>query len=368
MANWSNDVSVPILKIALVGAGLIGERHARLVSGQDDLELCAVIDPSQKSIELAKELSSSHFADIDSFLQSELSCDGVIIATPNETHRPFAVKCLKHQLPCLIEKPLAANSNDAHAIYEAAQTTGVAVLVGHHRRHHKISGELKHKIDKGDFGQLVGAQLTWMLRKPDDYFQQGEWRTQKGGGPVWINLIHEIDLLRYFMGEIIEVSAFTSNVVRDHAVEDTGVINMRCENGALVSVIVSDAAPSPWHFEGGSGENPNISHTGYGGMRIFGTKGAIEFPSLTSWAHETKDGHWGLPIHANDRAVQKVLGSEVALKAQLYNFVNMIINDAPPLVSALDGVQSVRIIEAIHQSAKVGKSVRVAAGEILNNK
>ena len=355
------------LNIVVVGAGLIGERHARLISQLDGFDLCAIVDPSENSKSLANELEAKHFESLSSFIESKILCDGAIIATPNETHREFALSCFEKGLPCLIEKPLAANSEDAIAIAKASLKADIPVLVGHHRRHHSVSTKLKEKIETKELGKLVGAQLTWMLRKPDEYFKEGKWRTQKGGGPIWINLIHEIDLLRYFMGEIVEVSAFTSNVVRDHAVEDTGVINMRCENGALVSIIVSDATPSPWHFEGGSGENPNISHTGYGGMRIFGTKGSIEFPSLRSWAHETKDGHWGLPIHANNQTVQEALGSEIALTSQLQNFVNMITNGATPLVSVLDGVQSVRIIEAIHQSAKNGKSVRVATGEIFNN-
>jgi predicted dehydrogenase len=350
-----------ILKIAVVGAGLIGERHARLVNALLGFELCAIIDPSEHSRKIAKELSVSHFADLNTFLESGTECGGAIIATPNETHRAFALSCFDKGIACLIEKPLAANSEDAIAIAEACRRSNTPVLVGHHRRHHSVSRVLKEKIEHGDLGQLVGAQLTWMLRKPDDYFEAGEWRIQKGGGPIWINLIHEIDLLRYFMGDITEVSAFVSNAVRGNAVEDTGVINMRCKNGAVVSAILSDATPSPWHFEGGSGENPNIAKTGQSGLRIFGTKTSIEFPSLAQWQHDNDQGHWGTQINKTIHQVNDALDGETALTQQLKNFGNVIRGKEEPLVSAQDGVQSVRVVEAIHKSANDGSTVKISS-------
>lgn len=347
------------LKIALLGAGLIGERHAKLLHKLDGFELCAIVDPSEKTKNLASVLEAQYFADISGFLNAGINCDGVIIATPNDTHRSFALQCFDKGLPCLIEKPLAANSEDASAILAASERADLSVLVGHHRRHHTVSRLLKEKIENGELGQLVGAQLTWMLRKPDDYFAAGEWRIKKGGGPIWINLIHEIDLLRYFMGEIVEVSAFVSNIIRGNAVEDTGSINMRCKNGALISAMLSDCAPSPWHFEGGSGENPNIAKTGQGGLRIFGTKGAIEFPSLDQWKHADDEGHWGTPIFSQMHEQDMALGDETALTAQLANFADVIRNGEQPLVSARDGLQSVRVIEAIHQSADSGETIKI---------
>jgi len=350
------------LRVAVIGAGLIGERHARLVAELPNFVLSAIVDPAKNSQKLAEELDASHFSDISVFLENKPSCDGVIIATPNETHRPFALACFEKGLPCLIEKPLAANSEDANAIALASAELDITVLVGHHRRHHHVSRALKAKIDKGELGQLVGAQLTWMLRKPDDYFAAGAWRIQKGGGPIWINLIHEIDLLRYFMGEIVEVSAMTSNKLRGTEVEDTGVINMRCENGALISAMLSDCTPSPWHFEGGSGENPNISRTGEGGLRIFGTSASIEFPSLNQWRHENDNGHWGTPIHAAKDQHETSLGGEAALTAQLQNFANAIRGTEKPLVTAHDGLQSVRVVEAIHQSAMTSSIININTG------
>ncbi len=355
MANRGNDVSAEHreLNIAVIGAGLIGERHVQLVNALADFNLFATVDPVNRP---SSNDTVPHFENIEEFLAASDGCEGVIIATPNHTHKSIAEKCMRNGLACLIEKPLAANSVDAVGILKVSEDTGCPVLVGHHRRHHAVSLQLKEIIESGKLGRLVGAQLSWMLLKPDEYFAAGDWRTKAGGGPVWINLIHEIDLLRFFMGEITEVSAMLSNAVRGTEAEDSGVINMRFENGAIASAILSDTAPSPWHFEGGSGENPNIARTGEDGLRVFGTKGAISFPSMTYWAHENEEGHWGTRIDSSTVAQSSSMGGEAALTAQLTHFGKIIRDGESPLVSARDGLQSVRVVETIHRAAVPGKT------------
>lgn len=347
------------VRIAVIGAGLIGERHARLVHEIDALELSAVIDPAIDACGILQGENVRSFNSFAAFLESEIECDGVVIATPNQTHRGIALDCMERGLACLIEKPLAANSDDALAILEASEKTGCPVLVGHHRRHHTVSRQLKEIIDAGKLGRIVGAQLSWMLRKPDDYFAAGDWRTKSGGGPVWINLIHEVDLLRFFVGEITEVSAMLSSAVRGTEAEDTGVLNLKFENGAIASAILSDTAPSPWHFEGGSGENPNIVITKEDGLRIFGTDGAISFPSMTHWKHSTSDGHWGTEISPSSIVAMPQMSGETALTTQLQHFAAVIEKGESPLVNARDGLQSVRVVEAIHLAARTGKTETV---------
>lgn len=348
-----------ILKFALVGAGLIGVRHAHAIAQHPHAGLSVIIDPAAPAQKLAEDLGARHFSDIDQFFASGEAIDAVIIATPNNTHRPFALAFIEKGVPCLIEKPLAANSEDALAIVKASQQAGVPVLVGHHRRHHDVSHVMRQKIDQGAFGQIVGGQLTWMLRKPDEYYDAGKWRIEKGGGPIWINLIHEIDLVRYFLGEIVAVSAMASNDVRGNEVEESAVINMRFESGAMLSAIVSDTAPSPWHFEGGSAENPNICPTNHGGLRLFGTRGAIEFPQMRHWQHDTPDGHWGEAIKSDTNAAADIISGEAILGSQIEHFIAIIQNHTTPLVTAQDGYQNVVVVEAIHEAIKTGATVPI---------
>ena len=348
------------VKIVLAGAGLIGRRHANLVHNEEKFDLIAIIDPTKDSEHLCASLHCEHFISLKAFLASNTPCDGIIIATPNETHKGLVLECIKHSLPCLIEKPLAVNAKQAKEIVDAIQMCNTPVLVGHHRRHHAIVHETKRLLHDGKLGKIVAAQTTWMLRKPDAYFQQGEWRKASGGGPIWINLIHEIDMLRYLLGEIVEVSAFTSNKVQMTNVEDTSSILFRFQSGVLATVIISDATPSPWHFEGSTGENPNIAHTGQDGLRIFGTKGAVEFPSLRNWSHSNQDGHWGDEIFQVAKASNNQnMNGEFALRAQLFHFAEVISKAEIPIVTANDGMENIRVAEAIMQSAKSRKHVSI---------
>ena len=84
-------------------------------------------------------------------------------------------------------------------------------------------------------GRLTCASVLYTFFKPDEYFAL-EWRRRAGGGPILINLIHEIDLIRYVCGEIAEVEAITSNAVRGFEVEDTAAVILRLANGALVTI------------------------------------------------------------------------------------------------------------------------------------
>ncbi|MCA1371958.1 gfo/Idh/MocA family oxidoreductase, partial [Bradyrhizobium sp. BRP14] len=113
----------------------------------------------------------------------------------------------------------------------------------------------REAVTNGKLGQLTAVVGLWLLRKPDDYFEVA-WRREAGGGPLLINLIHDIDNLRFICGEIVEVQALTSNKVRGFAVEDTAALLLRFANGALGTVTVSDATPAPWSWELSSGENP----------------------------------------------------------------------------------------------------------------
>ena len=349
------------MNIAVLGTGLIGQRHAQIISGHSSIKLAALVDPSPNVTSLGDALSCSTVGDIETLLASETPVDGIVVATPNNTHLDLSLTCIEAGIPILVEKPLAVNSDEAKSIADASMVASVPVLVGHHRRYHNASQTTRELIQTGKLGQLVGGQVTWCLRKPDDYFDQGAWRKTAGGGPVWINLIHEIDLLRYFYGEVAEVTAMTSNKIRGAEIEDTAALVLRFESGALVNVLISDAAPSPWHFEGASGENPNLAFTGQDGMRIMGTQGALSFPSLTHWQHDNLDtGNWTDPINSTPINVDTGMGSEVALTRQIEHFCEVIAGKSAPLISANDGLRNIMVTEAILLSAKERRTISLA--------
>ena len=240
------------LSIAIIGAGLIGRRHAE--QARQQATLCAIVDPSDAAARFAAELGVPYFANIEECLAT-CPPNGAVIATPNPLHAAQATTVLEAGIPVLIEKPIADSLEAANRIVQTAERTGVPVLVGHHRRHNPIIKRAKSVIEDGTLGDIVAVQGQFWLYKPDDYFEAG-WRMAPGAGPTLINLIHDIDLLRHFCGEIVDMSAIRSNNQRGFDVEDTAAMTMRFENGAVGAFTLSDTIAAPWSWEMTSAENP----------------------------------------------------------------------------------------------------------------
>ena len=117
--------------------------------------------------------------------------------------------------------------------------------------------------------------MCW-LYKHKNYFKE-KWRTKKGGGPLGINLVHDIDLICYLLGPVNSVQALTSNSVRKYKVEDTAVVNLVFKSGALCTLNVSDTIVAPWSYELTAGENPAYPITNQSSYYIGGTKGSFNF-------------------------------------------------------------------------------------------
>ena len=332
--------------VLVVGGGLIGRRHAQVVRAEPGFDLAGVVDPN---------LSDADFRDLDAALAARAP-DAAIVATPNATHRALAERLIAAGVPVLVEKPLSGTATDAKAIVEASHRAGVPVLVGHHRRHHSRYRHFERLIEDGAIGRPVGAQVTWALRKPDGYFSADPWRTGPEGGPVRINAAHEIDLLAALLGPVAKVSALASAPVRNLGVEEIAAATLLHEGGAVSSLLVSDVTPSPWHFEGASGENPNIAETGQDGLRLFGTQGSVGFPSLDLWRHDRNDEGWGDAIGCVAASERADMRGEGALRAQLHHLAE-VARGKPPLVSAEAGLHVVEVCEAILRSARTLKAV-----------
>ena len=122
------------------------------------------------------------------------------------------------------------------------------VLVGQHRRHNPFVNKAKEIIESGELGKLTVSSFHYMIYKNDEYFDV-EWRRKKGAGPILVNLVHDVDLLRYLLGEPVAVQGMQSSAARGFETEDSAVVNVRFADGALASMTISDATASPWNWE-----------------------------------------------------------------------------------------------------------------------
>ena len=346
------DVDRPV-KVAVMGAGLIGKRHIEHVVAQPDAELVAIVDPSPAAKALAQEKGASWFPSF-AVMMEQVSPEGVIVATPNQLHVENGLECIAAGLPALVEKPLAADITSAERLVQAAEAAGVHLLTGHHRRHNPLVQRAKRAIDEGRLGQLVAVHAMCWFYKPDDYFDV-EWRRRKGAGPVFINLTHDVDLLRYLCGEVVAVQAQETNAYRGNEVEDAAVILLRFASGVLGTVNVSDKIVAPWSWEFTSGENPAYTHTEESCYYIGGTRGSLTVPYLDLWRNPTKPSWWEplererLPVTAED-----------PLGLQVRQFCRVIRGIEAPLVSGREGLETLKVSAAVKDAAATGRTVQLA--------
>ncbi len=341
------------LRIALFGAGLIGREHAKLLQASDKLELAVVADPSEDARQFAQALGVEWRANYEDVLQT-MALDGVIVALPNQLHLASGLACLRRGLPTLMEKPVADTVVDAMALSRAQRETDVPMLVGHHRRHSPDIQAARAAVEAGSIGTLVAVNGFWWTRKHDSYFEMA-WRRQAGGGPLWINLIHEIDCLRFICGEIEAVQAISSNRQRGFAVEDTCAIILRFSNGALGTFTLSDSVASPYIWDITSGQALYFPSQPEDCYYFGGTAGSLAVPTMNLWTYEN-DGDWrSQPVRRHLRVAN---GS--CYENQLANFEAVIRREQAPVVSAHDGAMTVAVIAAIEQAARHHSTVTVA--------
>lgn len=337
------------LRIALIGAGIMGRQHLSYLRELPQATLCAIVDPTEQARQLAAEHGVPCFDELQGLLDSRLA-QAVIIANPNAAHVPTALRCIEASLPALLEKPVGVSLQEVRELVAAVQRSGVAVLVGHHRRHNPLIGKARELLLQGVLGRLTTVTALWQLQKPDSYYDV-PWRREPGAGMLLTNLIHDLDLLRYLCGEVDQVQALTSNAVRGFANEDGAAIILRFANGALGSLTGSDAVAAPWSWELSAGENPVYPRQPDQPCYLLaGTAGSLSIPQLRYWSYGTPGAGWHEPLQSAEQPYE----AAPALLLQLRHFIEVARGEASPLVSAADAGRTLALYDAICRAAEQG--------------
>jgi predicted dehydrogenase len=314
-----------------------------------------LVDPSPAAAALAESAGVPCLPDVATLIASGLA-QAAIVATPNETHLPLSEALLRAGLPVLLEKPVAESLDSALKLIAVADKTGLPVLVGHHRRHNPVVRAAHQAIHSGRIGDLVIASVTCPLAKPDSYFDAQWRRTPGAGGPLLINLVHEIDLLRHFFGEIAAVQAITSNARRGFAVEDSAAVCLSFAKGGMATLIISDAASGPWAWDLTSGENPARFPAHKATAHHYaGSRGALSLPDLTLWLPEDEPD-WTRALRSERLPV--VHGDPY--EAQLAHFADLVQGvETSPRVSLRDATANLIVLDAIREAAACNHRVEV---------
>jgi predicted dehydrogenase len=341
------------IRIAVVGIGLMGSQHLKAIKLSKKSVLHSIVDVNKTSRLHAVKSKVPFYFNSTELLKNNRP-DAVIVATPNQFHEKHTISFLNAKIPVLLEKPISNNILKAKKIINSSKRNKTHLLIGYHRRHNALTATIKKKIESGKLGKIISANVMCWLYKNKQWYNE-KWRIKKGGGPLGINLVHDIDFICYLLGPVKYVQATTSNLIRKHQVEDTAIVNLIFKSGALCTLNVSDTIVSPWSYELTSGENPAYPITNQSSYYIGGTKGSIQFPNFKHW-YNKNERSWWKEIYHKDVSTKS---SRYTLVNQIDHFCEVVTGKTKPKIDGTDGLTSLKIFDAILKSSKSGKKIKI---------
>jgi len=353
------------LRFGIVGPGLVGRLHASALARIPGARLAAV---AGRRPERARALAAAHEARVDESLEQMIErggVDAVVICTPHPLHRDQAVAAARAGFHVVVEKPMALTPADCDAMIEAASAGGVVLSVVSQRRWYAPVRRVKDALNEGRIGQPGLATVEVLGWRGPEYYAMDEWRgtsAGEGGGVIVNQAVHQLDLVRWFLGPVIEVDGWTANLNHPELdVEDTAVAVARFESGALATITLSNSQRpglhARIHVHGRTGASVGVE-TDAGSTFVAGISAPSE-PRNDLW---TIPGEEGAPDRwlAEDRAARA--GIDVAShhhELQLRDVVDSIRDGRPPAVHGEDGRATVELMDAIYRAAASGRRVRV---------
>lgn len=359
--------------VAIIGCGRIGEREASAIVSIADLSLVAVADIGPAFRDKALRMGETYECDVVHdwhHLVTRHDVDIVVVATPNRFHKDISIEAMQHGKHVLCEKPLAATLADAEQILLTAQDQGVTLMTNFNHRLHDHNARAKQIIDAGLIGRPVflrgrighGRFIVGPSPAGPERFEcQDTWYMdieQAGGGAVIDNGVHLFDLARWFMGdEFVEAQgSLTRNLdlcasrhngsraaMRPVECEDNGFGLFKTTDGRIASL---HASWVQWH--------------GYLYLEIFGTHGSIiidndQIQGRVSYHHFDRHGS---PL-AQTTEVPALLKPDPSWQRQLQALVSALRERREPSSNGYDGLQALRMVYALYQSAASQKAAPV---------
>ena len=344
------------MNFGIVGTGLIAEFHAKALAEIAGARLVACVDVDLgKANAFASKYGCSAYSDMASFLRHP-QLDTVNVCTPSGLHLDAALPAAAAGKHLIVEKPLEITVERCQRIIDACDKAGVVLSGIFPSRFHDSSNIVKTALEEGRFGRLTmgNAYVKWW--RDQSYYDKGGWKGKKaldGGGALINQSIHAIDLLRWFMGPVEEVSAFSGTTGHSGIdVEDNAVAAVLFANGALGAI---QGATSVW-----PGFLKRIEVSGLDGSVI------MEEENIPFWKFRTetpKDddvrSRFANATSSGGGASDPAAIGHHGHRLQFENMISAIEHGVKPLVDGREASKAVAIIEAIYKSAETGKPVKV---------
>ena len=344
------------MKYALIGCGRISPNHIEAAKNNklEFVGICDIVTDNMQEKSEKFNLEAVHkYTSYKELLEKEKP-ELVAIATESGKHAAIALDCIAAGCNVIIEKPIALSIDDANAIIEAGKKAGVVVCANHQNRFNKSVQYMRQALESGRFGHLShgAAHVRWNRGK--SYYDQAPWRGtwKQDGGCLMNQCIHNIDLLRWFMGDDIEeVMAYTDQLEHPYLeAEDLGMALIKFSNGSYGLI------------EGTTNVYPkNLEETLY----IFGEKGTAKAAGTSDNIIEV----WNFADGIDDPEEVKKRFSENP--PNIYGFghtplyadvIEAIKTGRKPLVDAEAGKRALELVLAIYKSAAEHKPIKLPLG------
>lgn len=341
------------MKYALIGCGRISPNHIAAAKA-NNLDIVAICDVEEKNMMdkvLKFELDSvNKYTDYKKMLENERP-ELVAIATESGKHAQIALDALDYGCNLIIEKPIALSIADADAIIEKSERLGIKVCACHQNRFNKSIQKIREAVDKQRFGKLLHgtAHIRWC--RDHEYYDRASWRGtwEQDGGALMNQCIHNIDLLRWMMGDDVEeVVGMTDRLHHDYIeAEDLGIALVKFANGAYGII------------EGTTNVYPsNLEETLY----LFGEKGTVKAGGQSVNVIE----EWRFSDQLDDPSEIKAQFHENPPNVYGYghtplyaDVIEAISDNRSPYVDARAGKRALELVLAIYKSAHEGRIIKL---------
>ena len=342
------------MKYALIGCGRISPNHI-MAAKNNDLEIVAICDIDEanmkdKRVKFDLPESVKAYTDYKEMLEKERP-ELVAIATESGKHAAIAIDCINSGCNVIIEKPIALSLEDADAIIAAADAKGVKVCANHQNRFNKSIQKIRDALEKNRFGKMFYATAHIRWCRDHEYYDRAAWRGtwEQDGGALMNQCIHNIDLLRWMMGDdIVEVVGMTDRLHHDYIeAEDLGIALVRFANGSYGII------------EGTTNVYPkNLEETLY----LFGEKGTVK----AGGSSVNKIEEWRFSDRLDDP--ETVMQQFAENPPNVYGYghtplyadmIDAIENNRQPYVDGRAGRRALELVLAVYKSAATGESVKL---------
>jgi predicted dehydrogenase len=351
------------LKVGLVGTGSISWYHLPAYTQYpDSVELTAVCDIRREEMEKFAQKAgvTACYTDFSEMLKNA-DIDAVDICTIHDQHEPQVLAAAAAGKQVFLEKPMGCTMQECNNMVRATEKAGVTFMVGHDLRYMPHTLAIKRIIESGELGQIRVTRCVLIANMPPgtggDY-KLGAWLSdprRAGGGMMISGMIHQIDLLRYYVGDINTVNAVSRSVHYQTGAEEYACATLEFENGAIGDVIVIG---SPVRSKLG------CEYTLYGDD---GTVYSTRAENRTyQFGHgiiaSKKRGDQGETF--NDfkpiEPVREHLAGDDPFVNEILHFAGCCRNGKEPLTSGKDNLGTVKVIFGIYESIRTGKKVDLA--------